>query len=92
LAGPIEGKGALSSWLRDQVGFGTRRGATRGRDEGRREGEARALLAALRARGIPVPDAARVRTLTEEDPERLERWVGRAVVAASLADVLDDPS
>jgi hypothetical protein len=61
-------------------------------DEGRREGEARALLAALRARGIPVPDDARERILNEKDPERLERWVERAVVAASLAEVLDEPS
>lgn len=63
-----------------------------GRDEGRAEGEARALLAALRVRGIPVPEAARERILAEKDPERLERWVERAVVAASLAEVLDDPS
>jgi hypothetical protein len=62
------------------------------RSEGRSEGEARALLAALRARGIAVPDAARERILAEKDLERLERWVERAVVAASLAEVLDDPS
>jgi hypothetical protein len=59
---------------------------------GEAKGEARALLAALRARGIPVPDAARERILAEKDPDRLERWVERAVVASSLADVLDDPS
>jgi hypothetical protein len=63
-----------------------------GRDDGRAEGEARALLAALRARGIQVPDAARERILAEKDPDRLERWVERAVIATSLADVLDDPS
>lgn len=63
-----------------------------GRDEGRAEGEARALLAALRVRGIAVPDAARERILAEKDLERLERWVERAVVAASLADVFDEPS
>jgi hypothetical protein len=66
--------------------------AEEARREGRRQGEARALLAALRARGIPVPDAARERILAEKDPERLERWVERAVVASSLADVLDEPS
>jgi hypothetical protein len=59
---------------------------------GRREGQARALLTALRVRGIPVPDAARERILAEKDSDRLERWVERAVVANSLADVLDDPS
>ena len=62
------------------------------------QGEARGeragarLLAALRVRGIPVPDVARERILAEKDPERLERWVERAVVASSLAEVLDEPS
>ena len=62
------------------------------RSEGEVKGEARALLAALRVRGISVPDAARERILAEKDAERLERWVERAVVAASLAEVLDEPS
>jgi hypothetical protein len=60
--------------------------------QGEARGEARALLAALRVRGIPVPDVARERILAEKDPERLERWVERAVVASSLAEVLDEPS
>jgi hypothetical protein len=63
-----------------------------GRDEGRAEGEARALLAVLRARGISVPDAARERILAQKDPEHLERWVERAAVAASVADVINEPS
>ena len=67
-----------------------------GRDQGRAEGEAkgetRALLAALRVRGIAVSDAARERILTEQDPERLERWVERAIVATSIAEVIEDPS
>ena len=63
-----------------------------GRDEGEAKGAARALLAALRVRGIPVPDAARERILAERDPERLERWVERAVVAASVAEVLEEPN
>jgi hypothetical protein len=67
-----------------------------GRDDGLAEGEAlgeaRALLAALRGRGIPVPDAAREQILAERDLDRLERWVERASVASSLADVLDEPS
>jgi hypothetical protein len=63
-----------------------------GEATGEARGEARALLAALRVRGIPVPDVARERILAEKDRERLERWVERAVVASSLAEVLDDPS
>ncbi|WP_437982224.1 hypothetical protein [Sorangium sp. So ce117] len=63
-----------------------------GRDEGRAEEAARAVLIALRGRGIAVPDVTRERILAEKTPEILERWLERAVVAASLAEVLDDPS
>ena len=71
-------------------------GRTQGRDEGRTQGRAeeaaRAVLTALRVRGLAVPDAARERILAQRDPERLERWLEKAIVAASLADVLDEPS
>jgi hypothetical protein len=63
-----------------------------GRDQGRVEEAARAVLTALRVRGIAVPEVARERILAEKDPERLERWHERAIVAASIAEVLDPPS
>jgi hypothetical protein len=63
-----------------------------GRDEGRVEEAVRAVLTALRVRGIAVPDTARERIMAEKDPERLERWYERAIVAPSLDDVLDEPS
>ncbi|WP_437327006.1 hypothetical protein [Sorangium sp. So ce381] len=63
-----------------------------GRDEGRAEEAARSVLTALRVRGIAVPDAARERILAEKDPEALERWLERAIVATSLAEVLDELS
>ena len=44
--------------------------------------------AVLEARGIPVPEAARERILAQKDPERLRRWVGKAVVAASVDEVI----
>lgn len=59
------------------------------RAEARAEEAARAVLTALRVRGIDVPDLARKRILAEKDPELLERWHERAIVAASLAEVLD---
>jgi hypothetical protein len=62
-----------------------------GRAEGRSDEAARALLTVLRVRGIEVPEAARERILSQKDPERLERWLERAIVATSLAKVLDDP-
>ena len=60
--------------------------------QGRTEEAARALLTALRVRGIALPEAARERILAQKDPECLERWHERAILAASLAEVLDDPS
>jgi hypothetical protein len=56
------------------------------------EGEARALLAVLRARSIPVSEAVRERIIAEKDAERLERWLERATVASSAAEVIDEPS
>ena len=60
--------------------------------EGRTEEAARNLLTVLRVRGIAVADVARERILAEKDPERLERWLEKAAVAASVADVLGEPS
>lgn len=62
------------------------------RTEGETAANARAVLTALRVRGIPVPDAARERILAQKDPARLERWLERAIVATSVADVLAEPS
>ena len=66
------------------------------RKEGRTEGEivanARAVLTVLRVRGIAVPDAARELLLAEKDPARLERWLEKATVAASVSEVIDEPS
>jgi hypothetical protein len=59
---------------------------------GRNEGQASAVLTVLRGRGIAVPDAARERILAETNPARLERWIEKAAVAVSFAEVLDDPS
>jgi hypothetical protein len=65
---------------------------TEGRTEGRAESRATALLTVLRVRGIAVPEVERERILAEKDPDRLERWLERAAVAASLDAVLDEPS
>jgi hypothetical protein len=58
--------------------------------QGRTEEAARNLLTVLRARGIAVPDAIRERILAQTDPERLERWLEKAAVAASVAAVIDE--
>jgi hypothetical protein len=61
-------------------------------DEGRTEWAAEDLLTVLQVRGIAVPDVARERILAEKDPTQLERWRERAIVAVSIAEVLDEPS
>jgi len=63
-----------------------------GRDEGRAEEAARAVLTVLRVRGIAVPDTVRERIMARTDPSLLERWHERAIVAASVTDVIDEPS
>ena len=62
------------------------------RAQGRAEEAVRAVLTVLRARGIDLPQAAHDRILAQKDPERLERWLEKAAIAASVADVLDEPS
>jgi hypothetical protein len=60
--------------------------------QGRAEEAARALLTVLRTRGIAVPDAVRERILAQKDPERLGRWLEKAVFAASITAVIDEPN
>ena len=71
---------------------GRSEGRAEGRNEGRAEEGARAVLTALRVRGIVVSSADRDSILAEKDPVRLERWLERAILAASVAEVLDEPS
>jgi hypothetical protein len=62
------------------------------REEGAASASARAVLTVLRARSITVPDATRERILAQKDPERLARWLEKAAVGSSPAEVLGDPS
>jgi hypothetical protein len=71
---------------------GLTEGLSKGLTAGRTEEAARAVLTVLRVRGIAVPDAVRERILAQKDPERLERWLEKAAVAASVGAVLDEPS
>jgi hypothetical protein len=59
---------------------------------GRVEEAAHNLLTVLEVRGIAVPDAARERILAQKDREHLERWLAKAIVAASVGEVIDDLS
>lgn len=79
-----EGKETLLPWMEDFL--------ERGKARGRVEEAAHAVLTVLQARGVAVPDVARERILAEKDPTRLERWLKKAAVAASIAEVLVEPS
>jgi hypothetical protein len=65
-------------------------GRAEGEAQGRAEEAGRAVLTALRVRGIVVPAADRERILAEKDPAKLERWHERAILAASIGEVLDE--
>jgi hypothetical protein len=56
--------------------------------EGRREGKAEAILAILQARGIPLSSAEKSAILACQDQATLDRWVPRALLANSAADLL----
>jgi hypothetical protein len=56
------------------------------------EARVHAVLTVLRVRGIAVSGEERERILAEKDPARLERWLERAILATSLAEVFDDES
>ena len=70
---------------------GLTEGLVAGLTAGRAEEAARALLTVLRVRCIAVPDATRERIQAQKDPERLERWLEKAAVATSVAEVIDEP-
>ncbi|MBK8257561.1 MAG: hypothetical protein IPK82_33445 [Polyangiaceae bacterium] len=92
-----------SDFAKKYVALGRAEGQALGRAEGqalgRAEGQAlgraeeasRAVLTALRVRGIVVPPADRERILAEKDPAKLERWLERAILAASIGEVLNEP-
>ena len=81
-----------SDFAKKYVAQGREEGRDEGRDEGRTETRASDVLTVFRVRGIAVPDAARERILAQKDPSLLERWLEKAIVAASVAEVLDEPS
>ena len=79
-------------WEKQVKNQGRVEGRVEGRAEGRAEEAAHAVLTVLRVRGLAVPDEVRERILAQREPARLERWLERAAVASSIAEVLDEPS
>ncbi len=54
------------------------------------DARARGVLAVLQVRGFDVSDAIRARILAERDATRLDGWLEKAIVAPTMADVLDE--
>lgn len=80
---------SMAEGMAEGMAKGMAEGMAEGRAAGRVEGEARALLAVLSARGIPVPDHARERITRCTDADQLEIWVRRAATADSVSDLFD---
>lgn len=68
-------------------------GRIEGRNEGRNEGKAigarRSVLAVFEARSLTVPDDVQQRIQKCADIDTLERWLQRAVVVESAADIFE---
>jgi hypothetical protein len=63
-----------------------------GKAEARTETRAHDVLTVFRVRGLAVTDPDRERILAQKDLAQLERWLERAIVASSVAEVIDEPS
>jgi len=63
-------------------------GRAEGIAEGVAKGRAEALVAFLRARGLEMTDAQRVRVLACNDLAVLDAWIARAALASSVDEVL----
>jgi hypothetical protein len=70
---------------------GLAEGHAEGLAEGTARGRSEAVLAVLAARGILLDGPTRERILGEPDPQRLERWIARAIDCATIADLFAEP-
>ncbi len=61
-----------------------------GRVEGKVEGKVEAILAVLAARGVAVGQEARARIEACKDAATLDRWIVRAVTAASAEEIVSE--
>jgi hypothetical protein len=69
---------------------GEAKGKIKGEAKGKIKGEAEAILKFLQARGLDVSAAQRQEILRCRDRERLDRWLRRAALAASVDEVLSE--
>ncbi|MDT0474237.1 hypothetical protein RM863_19095 [Streptomyces sp. DSM 41014] len=60
------------------------------RAKGEAIGQVKAILTFLEARGLAIPDAARERITTCDDPELLHHWITRTPTAVTVNDLFTD--
>jgi hypothetical protein len=77
----------IKEGLKEGIEEGRKEGIKEGIREGVAVGEAKAVLTVLATRGIEVPEKMRARIEACTDLPQLEKWLGRAVTAASAADL-----
>ncbi|MCX4248085.1 FliH/SctL family protein [Paraliomyxa miuraensis] len=70
---------------------GRAEGMQKGLSEGLVKGRARSLLDVLELRSLRLPSTARQRILSTKDEQVLERWFRRALAAASVEEIFDEP-
>ncbi len=74
---------------KDNASRGYTRGEADGRVTGKAEGKAEAVLAILGARGIAVSEEQRAAITAVVEAERLDRWIARALVVSTAAEILE---
>ncbi|MFD0901667.1 hypothetical protein [Actinomadura sediminis] len=62
---------------------------SKGKVEGKAEGKAEAVLRVLETRGVAVDERQRARIEGCGDPEQLDEWLVRAVLATTADEVFD---
>ena len=73
-----------SEFVKKNIAVGRQEGLTEGRVLGRVE----TLLTLLKTRGLVVSDTVNQRLLSCHDLETLDRWIARALTAASAEEVV----
>jgi len=81
----------LKEGLKEGREEGLKEGLKEGLNEGLLRGKRDALKRVLERRGLRLTDEARARIDASQSSAELDRWLDRAVVAASLAEVLLKP-
>jgi hypothetical protein len=80
---------ALEAWMNLQGYPEKSRFYQLGEAAGEVKAEVKAVLKILAARGMPVSDGARARIAACTDPAVLERWIERAVTAATVDELFE---